>query len=125
MNTFYTHTITTNYPISTNRYYRTYRNINTISEEGRTFKNKVKQAHLYLEPTADLVELNITIHPKQKKDGTAFTQIIDLDNGLKCILDSLIGLVYFDDKQVKRLHVDYGASRIGGATTVLVSKFMG
>ena len=121
---YYTHTLTTPYPISTNRYYRTFRNITTISEEGRIFKQKVRQAHLYLEPTADEVTLNITIHPKQKKDGTTYKQSIDLDNGLKCVLDSLIGLVYFDDRQVKKLHVDYGSSKANGSTTVLVTKFI-
>lgn len=123
-NTNYTHSITMPYPISTNRYYRTFRNVTTLSKEGRLFKQRVRLANLRIKPTLDDVVLNITLHPKQKKDGGAYNQIIDLDNGLKCILDSLIGVVYHDDKQVKGLHVDYGSSKVGGAATVLVSKFI-
>ncbi len=120
----YLYTIVMQYPISVNRYYRTFRNITMISKEGRLFKQKVRQSCLDVAPSNDNVLLDIVIHPKQKKDGTAFSQIIDLDNGLKCILDSLIGIVYHDDKQVKGLHVNYGASIPNGATTVLVSKFI-
>ncbi len=123
-NTNYTHSITMPYPISTNRYYRNLQHITTLSKEGRLFKQTVRLANLRIKPILDDVVLNITIHPKQKKDGGAYNQIIDLDNGLKCILDSLIGVVYHDDKQVKGLHVDYGSSKVGGAATVLVSKFV-
>jgi crossover junction endodeoxyribonuclease RusA len=120
----YIHSIMMPYPISTNRYYRNLQHITTLSKEGRLFKQMVRLANLRIKPIVDDVVLNITIHPKQKKDGGAYNQIIDLDNGLKCILDSLIGIVYHDDKQVKGLHVNYGSSKVGGATTVLVSKFI-
>ena len=124
MNNNFTHSITMPYPISTNRYYRNLQHITTLSKEGRIFKQIVRLANLCIKPILDDVVLNITIHPKQKKDGGAYSQIIDLDNGLKCILDSLIGIVYHDDRQVKGLHVDYGSSKVGGAATVLVSKFV-
>lgn len=134
MKKVYIHSITTPYPISTNRYYRSFvndkftnrifSNVTTLSEVGRLFKQKVKLTNLRLKPTNDEIALDITIHPKQKKDGSSFSQIIDLDNGLKCILDSLIGIVYHDDKQVKELHANYGVSTSGGGATVLVSKFV-
>lgn len=85
------YTITLQYPVSINKYYRTFRNITTLSQEGRLFKQMVRLNNLSIKPTLDNVVLNITIHPKQKKAGDAYKQIIDLDNGLKCILDSLIG----------------------------------
>jgi len=112
-----------NYPISTNRYYRTYRNITTLSREGKLFKQKVKQKYFHIKPTEIDVKLNIAIHPKQKKNGLTFKQVIDIDNGLKCVLDSLIGIVYYDDKQVKSLCVDYGNPVVGGATTVIVDEW--
>jgi crossover junction endodeoxyribonuclease RusA len=116
-------TIVMPYPISTNRYYRTFRNITSLSKEGKLFKHKVKLANLRLKPTLHDVMIDITIHPKQRKNGNSYNQIIDIDNGLKCILDSLIGIVYNDDRQVKDLHVAYGTAKIGGAATVVVSKF--
>jgi len=112
-------TIKTPYPISTNRYYRVYRNINTLSKEGKIFKETVKLTNLNCKPVSNNVVLDITIHPKLKKNNTAYVKIIDLDNSLKCILDSLINIVYNDDKQVKELHVRYGdAVKNGGATVI-------
>ena len=111
------------YPISVNNYYRTYRNIQTISKEGKLFKSKVSGDYKDLQPISDSVRLKILIHPKQNKDGSASKMLIDLDNGLKCILDSLQGIVYNDDKQVKSLTIDYGACKLGGGVTVIVDYF--
>jgi len=111
--------IKTPYPISTNRYYRTFRNITILSNDGKIFKETVKDTNLQYKPISNNISLDITIHPKLKKNNTSYIKIIDLDNSLKCILDSLIGLVYQDDKQVKELHVRYGeAVQNGGATVV-------
>lgn len=123
MNDSMLHQITMPYPISTNRYYRTYRNITTISAEGRLFKDDMKLAYSNLKPVSDYVLLDITIHPKQKKDGLANKKIIDADNGLKCIFDSLIGIVYHDDSQIKDFHVDYGVPKANGGVTVVVCKY--
>ncbi|MFN8770896.1 MAG: RusA family crossover junction endodeoxyribonuclease [Neisseriaceae bacterium] len=111
------------YPVSNNIYYRRFRNITLLSKTGRIYKQRVKLTNLRIKPTSHDVTLSITIHPKQKKDSSAYSQIIDLDNGLKCILDSLIGVVYHDDKQVKSLQVNYGTAKVGGGVTVVVSKF--
>jgi len=111
--------IKTPYPISTNRYYRVFRNITTLSKVGKMFKQIVKFTNCQYKPILNNISLDITIHPKLKKNNTAYIKIIDLDNSLKCILDSLIGLVYDDDKQVKELHVRYGdAIQNGGATVI-------
>lgn len=111
------------YPISVNTYYRTYRNIQTISKEGKAFKVKVQSSYSELHPLADSVMLKIIIHPKQNKNGAESKVLIDIDNSLKSILDSLIGIIYYDDKQVKRLVVDYGACIIGGGVTVVADYF--
>jgi crossover junction endodeoxyribonuclease RusA len=113
----------TPYPISVNRYYRTFRNITTISKEGRLFKQHVQLNHRHIKPVNNDVALDITIHPKQKKNGETYNKIIDLDNGLKCILDSLIGIVYFDDKQVKKIHIEYGDAVSGGGASVIIDDF--
>ncbi|MFN8770159.1 MAG: RusA family crossover junction endodeoxyribonuclease [Neisseriaceae bacterium] len=110
------------YPVSNNIYYRRLKNITLLSKAGRIYKQRVKLTNLRIKPTSHDVTLSIIIHPKQKKDGSTYKQIIDLDNGLKCILDSLIGVAYHDDKQVKSLQVNYGESKLGGGVTVVVSK---
>ena len=108
------------YPISTNIYYRTYRNITSLSQEGAMFKEWVKFENLKIKPTSELIGLKIIIHPKKTKAGKADNRLLDLDNCLKCILDSLIGIIYHDDKQVKALDICYGEPKIGGGTTVSI-----
>jgi crossover junction endodeoxyribonuclease RusA len=120
------------YPISTNRYYRTFRNITTISKEGRLFKEEVRLVNHKIKPVANDIMLDITLHPKMTKakvskkgvvkEGVMYKVVIDLDNCLKCILDSLIGVVYHDDKQVKELRVRYGNAVVGGGATIIVNE---
>lgn len=111
--------IKTPYPISTNIYYRTFRNITILSSTGKKFKETVKFTNSQYKPTLNNISLNIIIHPKLKKNNTSYIKVIDLDNCLKCILDSLIGVIYKDDKQVKEIHVKYGeAVQNGGATVI-------
>lgn len=117
--------ITIPYPVSTNRYYRTFRNITTISKEGRLFKGEVRLVNHKIKPVDGDVMLDITLHPKQTKGGKMYKVVIDLDNCLKCILDSLIGVVYHDDKQVKELRVRYGDAVVGGGATIIVNKIEG
>lgn len=96
----------------------------TISKDGRAFKQMVQQNYAHLKPVSHSVILEVIIHPKQrKKNGADFKRIIDLDNSLKCILDSLIGLAYIDDKQVKGIYVEYGNSIIQGGASVVVKEF--
>ena len=111
--------IKTPYPISTNIYYRNFRNITVLSNKGKIFKEIVKCTNSQYKPTTNNISLDITIHPKLKKNNTSYIKVIDLDNCLKCILDSLIGIVYVDDKQVKELHVKYGDAIQNGGATVL------
>ena len=113
--------IKTPYPISVNRYYRTFRNITIISKEGKLFKEKVRLTNLRVKPVTNDVALSITIHPKQKKDGSSYNQVIDIDNGLKCILDSLNSIAYIDDKQVRKLSVCYGSALLGGGATIEIN----
>lgn len=114
--------IKTPYPISTNIYYRNFRNITVLSNKGKIFKEIVKFTNYQYKPSLDSISLDITIHPKLKKNNTSYIKVIDLDNCLKCILDSLINIVYVDDKQVKELHVCYGEAMPDGGATVLFKK---
>lgn len=118
-------TIKTPYPVSTNRYYRKFKNIMMISKDGLIFKQIVKWENCKIKPTDQNVKLDILIHPKLSRKGLAYKSLIDLDNSLKCILDSLIGVVYHDDKQVKSIHVEYGDAIIDGGATINVSNYLG
>lgn len=91
------------YPVSTNIYYRNYRGFMTISKIGRAYKEAVRKKYSHITPTDDDYMLYIKLHPRMKKDGTAFAKMIDIDNSLKCMLDSLQGIIYNDDKQIKSI----------------------
>lgn len=118
-------TILTPYPVSTNRYYRKFKNIMMISKDGLVFKQIVKWENCRVKPVADDIKLDILIHPKLSKKGLAYKSLIDLDNSLKCILDSLISIIYHDDKQVKSILVQYGEAIANGGATIKVSNYLG
>lgn len=98
-------TIKTPYPVSINRYYRKFKNIMMISKDGLVFKQIVKWENCKIKPVSENVKLDALIHPKLSKKVWLKSPLIDLDNSLKCILDSLIDVVYHDDKQVKSIMV--------------------
>ena len=113
--------LTLPYPVSTNRYWRRAGNRIILSDDGKKFKATVISEYGYLCKTTDKdVSLTIRIHAKTTKKGIASKSCIDIDNCTKSVLDSLIGLVYVDDKQVKKLTIEYGEPVEGGATTVKV-----
>lgn len=116
-------TITTPYPVSTNRYYRKFKNIMMISKEGAIFKKTVQWENCRIKPVIYPVRLTVLIHPKLTKKGLPYKSLIDLDNSLKCILDSLINVVYFDDKQVKSIFLEYGDAKINGGATINAIKY--
>lgn len=111
------------YPVSTNIYWRTYRNIQTISKAGLNFKKYAKAVYCKLRPTNNFYKIDIIIHPKLTKKNVEYKKLIDLDNGFKCVLDSLIGIIYHDDKQVKSLSACYGEPIKAGGCTVFIEEF--
>jgi len=86
-----------------------------ISKRGREFKSEVgiliqseKEGHGVPLFGKELVSLNMVLHPPDKRRR-------DIDNfSGKSILDSLIGLIYEDDSQVKKLTVEFGEVKKGG-----------
>ena len=112
------------YPVSTNTYWRNNNGRTHISEKGAVFKVTVQRSYqLTMKLIADDVELAIKVHPKLTKKGVASKTLIDLDNCTKCVLDSLINVVYHDDKQVKKIILEYGEPIINGGVTVGVNLF--
>ena len=103
------------FPVSTNTFYRNFNGRMVISKRGRDFKSEVEKLiqaergeHGVPLFGKDLVSLDMVLHPPDKRRR-------DIDNfSGKSILDSLIGLVYEDDSQVKKLSVEFGEVRKGG-----------
>lgn len=87
-------------PPSINKYYATYKGRRLISKEGRNYKLRV--ARIPLIKIDGRLSVHIKIMAKDKRRR-------DLDNILKCLLDSLMGAgLYDDDSQIDVLHVTRG-----------------
>lgn len=109
------------YPISTNRYWRTFRNRQIVSKEAVAYKARVAEIARQegITPTDKLVKLSILVVPKAKKDGTASKVCLDLDNCLKVCLDALQGVAYENDNQVRRIVAEYGSEPVAGGGLVV------
>lgn len=114
------------YPISANRYWRTFMPrgfkapVTAVSNEAKAYKAQVgwiAKAAGVLTPMAGRVEVAYTLYPKRPQDwkkraekdplGWADTvQCIDLDNAQKVLMDSLKGVVFEDDRWVRRIVAD-------------------
>jgi Holliday junction resolvase len=111
------------YPISTNRYWRTFRNRTVRSAEAQRYKEHV--ANVALATGERKIDGDVTVklflHPKKTKAGQASKTCIDLDNSLKVVLDALNGIAYHDDKQIKRIVAETSYSLENGGVTVEVT----
>lgn len=82
-------------PPSANRFYRKYRNRMVISDEGEQYKADVVKLGKGLTPLTGDIAITYRWYRKIKSG--------DLDNRGKCLLDSLQGVLYLNDKQIVRL----------------------
>ncbi|HHX2506005.1 TPA: RusA family crossover junction endodeoxyribonuclease [Neisseria subflava] len=99
------------YPISTNRYWKTFRNRQVLSKEAKAYKLCVSHAaeRAGFRPSEKDVILFVSLVPKMNKDGTSSKVILDLDNCLKVAVDALQGVVYHNDNQVKFILSTYAS----------------
>jgi crossover junction endodeoxyribonuclease RusA len=112
------------YPISANRYWRTFRNRTVVSKEAGAYKKQVALLAMVanVKVSGKQVEVSITLLPRLTKSGVASLVVIDLDNALKVSLDALIGVAYIDDKQVRVIHARYGDPVKDGGVVVEVKE---
>jgi crossover junction endodeoxyribonuclease RusA len=126
------------YPVSANRYWVTFpyldketkkpRAVTVPSGEAKAYKEEVGyRAKLagFKEPTAKPIEIvSIQLCPRTNKDGSASAVVLDLGNCWKVVEDALQGVVYVNDKQIKRIrNVEYGPATKDGALLIEVAEF--
>ena len=103
-------------PPSANHYYRRVGRATLISRAGREYRTGVKAALLAMgapSVTGPLTVL-VTVYPPDRRRR-------DLDNLLKCLLDSLQhGGLYRDDSMIDRIDIRRGPCTRGGGVHVAV-----
>lgn len=122
------------YPISANRYWRTYGGRNghpnvVVSDEAQAYKTQVgwlaRKAGLRA-PIGGYLELHVVLHPIKPKTIVKPSQevrCIDLDNALKVTLDALQGVAYPDDSNVRRIVAERGEAIDGGGVDIEIRRF--
>lgn len=119
-------TLTLPYPISANRYWRTYMPrgfkapVTTLSSEAKEYKAAVRllaKVAGIRDPIPGRVAVSYVLYPKRPQDWERRARknpqgwdddvmCIDLDNAQKVLFDSLKGVVIEDDKWVRRISAE-------------------
>lgn len=112
------------YPVSANRYWRSFRGMTVRSKEADAYKRTAAHS-AFIAGWCVLdcpVVVAITLHPKRTKKGLASATRMDLDNCIKVTLDALNGVAYRDDRQVVRLVAEVGdAVEMGGLSVAVTA----
>ena len=113
-------TLTLKYPVSVNAYWLASGKRRYISKRGVEFKKSV--AEIYLASGhkgfgSAPVELNVVLFPRDNR-------LMDIDNMLKCLGDSLQDAgVFDDDQQVWKITIERGAKIKGGGCEVTITNY--
>jgi crossover junction endodeoxyribonuclease RusA len=114
------------YPVSANRYWRSFRGRQVVSAEARAYKAEAAlRARLAgaVSPFAGGVRVELALHPRKPLRATGRpTRCIDVDNALKVLIDSLNGVAWVDDAQVVRLAIERAEPIPGGGVVVRVEE---
>lgn len=112
------------YPPSANRYWRNFRGRMVRSKQATAYRQTVRDAGAALGLTGrdGPLSVRIWLHPRKTVTGRASKVCLDVDNCVKVVLDSLQGVAYVNDRQVRRLEVSIQDDdpRDGGALVVEV-----
>jgi crossover junction endodeoxyribonuclease RusA len=109
------------YPVSVNAYWLASGTRRYISKRGVEFKKRV--AEIWGETEHDgfgdaPVELDVILYPRDKR-------LMDIDNMLKCLGDSLQDAGCFtDDQQVWKITIKRGAQKKGGGCQVTIKEYL-
>ena len=131
------------YPVSANRYWRSLppagrrAAVVVLSREAKLFKEEVVRraaAAGITAPVRGRVCLTIDLYPAMPKDGPVrmrrdpvgwddTVRAIDVDNGIKVVLDSIKGIVIDDDRWVRRIVAQRHAPTGDARTIVRIEPF--
>ena len=105
------------FPPSVNTYWRNFRGHMVLSKAGREYKAAVADyvaTHNVPKYGAQKLKITLILQPKDKRK-------IDLDNRIKCVLDSLEEAGVFDDDfHIDDLHIMRGQQVKGGRILVTI-----
>jgi crossover junction endodeoxyribonuclease RusA len=100
------------YPPSVNHYWRHVGGRILVSREGRRYRDAVRTLLAGTGPLAGRLAVEVTLFPPDRRRR-------DLDNAMKCLLDSLGGgCAYLDDSQIDDLRVVRGGVAEGGSARI-------
>lgn len=107
-------------PISVNHMYPSRGKIRFLSKEGKIYKEKVKvianeiQMPLVYDITSNDIKIQINYYfgDLRRRDCTNYD---------KCILDSLTGIFYKDDCQIKRVELEKFIDKINPRTEIRIT----
>jgi len=113
------------YPVSMNAIWRVYKNKQVLSKEAIRYRNEVKYvaSRHKIALTSEQVSVIIELRPKETQSGRESKICIDLDNCIKATLDALQGIVFANDKQVRRIYAYYGEPVINGGLIITIEKY--
>ena len=109
------------FPVSVNQYYRAILRgkfcTSILSEKGRDYKKRVANhiADSQKKPTDKPVMVIIKLYPPTRRK-------YDVDNMLKSLLDSLIGIAYDDDSQIHCLAISKEEVVKGGKCDIKIKE---
>ena len=109
------------FPVSVNQYYRAILRgkfcTSILSEKGRDYKQRVANlvSDSEKQPTDKPVMVIIKLYPPTKRK-------YDVDNMLKSLLDSLIGIAYDDDSQIHCLAISKEEVFKGGKCDIKIKE---
>lgn len=121
------------YPISTNRYWRTFRGRMVRSSLALAYKDLVQEAatEAGLELYGCCVQVEMVLHPPRPKDWekrerrdprwVLGVRRIDIDNAQKVAIDALQGVAYENDRQITSLSIRLGSAIEDGGLSVRVA----
>jgi crossover junction endodeoxyribonuclease RusA len=100
-----------------------------VTDEAKSYKSQcawIAKVAGFKQPTERPVEItSITLCPRMNKDGSASGTVLDLGNCWKVLEDALQGVVYVNDRQIKRIrNVEYGEPTAHGAIEIEIEEFV-
>lgn len=86
------------FPPTANLYWRVFRGRPVKSAEARAYQLRAKTIAISqrIRPIPDLVSLSVTLFRPSRR--------LDLDNGLKIVIDAMNGIAWNDDSQIVEIH---------------------